>query len=169
MNDTEKIRIERKKARVNRNKYQGVGSETMMGSGGGGGGGSSRFGGFGSDGSTSGGLSFSATSGIGGISAASSSGYYDEDERPNRYESSKYDDFDDVPSGSGSSPSRSSPAKPSSTTATASKKEVNLFDFEDEPKASSSAKDDDWGDFASGNAAPTTSATGKKAHSLLDF
>ncbi|KAI8143719.1 hypothetical protein BJV82DRAFT_514240 [Fennellomyces sp. T-0311] len=151
LNDTDKIRAERKKARVNRNKYQGVGSDSVSG-------GSSRFGGFGSDGigSGSGGLSFSATNGLGGIS--SSSGYYDEDERPSRYESSKYDDFDDIPSGSGSSASRSSPAPPAkqSTAAPPAKKEVNLFDFDDEPKAASSSKDDDWGDFASGNAAPTT-------------
>ncbi|KAI9254596.1 hypothetical protein BDA99DRAFT_518801 [Phascolomyces articulosus] len=164
LNDTDKIRAERKKARVNRNKYQGVGSETV--SMGGGSGGSSRFGGFGSDsavGSSS--FGFSASTGIGGISASGSAGYYDEDAGGgnNRYESSKYDDFDDLPSAGGSSGGDSSPTPPpknnfSSSMAKPSKKEVNLFDFDDEPKTSGAAKDDDWGDFASGSAAATTSA-----------
>ncbi|KXS11115.1 ENTH-domain-containing protein, partial [Gonapodya prolifera JEL478] len=54
LGDTERIKFERKKARENRNKYTGVGSDSMR-SGGGGGGGGTRYGGFGSDSYRSGG------------------------------------------------------------------------------------------------------------------
>ncbi|KAJ8660143.1 hypothetical protein O0I10_004002 [Lichtheimia ornata] len=167
LNDTDKIRSERKKARQNRNKYQGVGSDSIGGmgmmSGGGIGGGGSRYGGFGSDGLSSGSLGFSSITGIGGGSG-SGSGYYDEDERPNRFESSKYDDFDDEPSNISSSPSRSSPVSKQESKAPA-KKEANLFDFDDAPSGSKATQDDDWGDFASG--APA--ASGSTGNVLDDF
>lgn len=154
LNDTDKIRSERKKARQNRNKYQGVGSDSiggmgMMSSGG------SRYGGFGSDGLSSGSLGFSSITGISG-GGGGGSGYYDEDERPNRFESSKYDDFDEEPSNVSSSPSRSSPVSKQESKAPA-KKEANLFDFDDAPSGSKATQDDDWGDFASG--APAASGS----------
>ncbi|CDS03976.1 hypothetical protein LRAMOSA06931 [Lichtheimia ramosa] len=162
LNDTDKIRSERKKARQNRNKYQGVGSDSiggmgMMSSGG------SRYGGFGSDGLSSGSLGFSSITGISG-GGGGGSGYYDEDERPNRFESSKYDDFDEEPSNVSSSPSRSSPVSKQESKAPA-KKEANLFDFDDAPSGSKATQDDDWGDFASG--APA--ASGSTGNVLDDF
>lgn len=150
LNDTDKIRAERKKARQNRNKYQGVGSESLYSSGGMG----SRYGGFGSG--SGGGLSISASGGSFGMGGGS--GYFDEDERPNRFESSKYDDFDDSPPQTNTaSSSRSSPAK-----AAEPKREANLFDFDDDAPASQSKRqeqNDEWGDFASGGQ-PSSSAFG---------
>lgn len=158
LNDTEKIRIERKKARQNRNKYQGVGSETLYGMGSGGG---SRYGGFGSDSPVGMG---GGSGGIGGGGMGSGSGYYDEEERPNRYESSKYDDdeFDDLPPASSDSGSNhnsnnhtsSSAAGASAASQKQTPKAVNLFDFGDEePAPKKTDADDDWGDFASGGVA----------------
>lgn len=170
LNDTDKIRSERKKARQNRNKYQGVGSDSIGGmgmmSGGGIGGGSSRYGGFGSDGLSSGSLGFSSITGIGGGSGGGS-GYYDEDERPNRFESSKYDDFDDEPSNVSSSPSRSSPAASKQESKAPAKKEANLFDFDDAPSGSKAAQDDDWGDFASGAPAAASGSTGNGTYTCM--
>lgn len=88
----------------------------------------------------------------------SGGGYYDEDERPNRYESSKYDDFDDSPPQTNTaSSSRSLPPKTAEP-----EKEANLFDFDDDipaSKSKSQEQDDDWGDFASGGQ-PSSSASG---------
>ena len=165
LNDTDKIRSERKKARQNRNKYQGVGSDSIGGMGMmSGGGGGSRYGGFGSDGLSSGNLGFSSITGISG--GGSGSGYYDEDERPNRFESSKYDDFDDEPSNLSTSPSRSSPVSKQEAKAPA-KKEANLFDFDDAPTGSKATQDDDWGDFASG--APAAGGSTGNGMSKVDW
>ncbi|KAG0169709.1 Epsin-3, clathrin recruitment and traffic between the Golgi and endosome [Apophysomyces sp. BC1034] len=160
LSNTDLIKSERKKARVNRNKYTGVGSDTMYGmgsgvtSGGGNGGGGSRFTGFGSD------------TGFSGDGIGHSSTFYDEDERSNRYESSKYDDFDDTSSSSRNqnrrvSSSSSSASRKVETKQPANAKEANLFDF-DEPKQSRSAahNDDDWGDFASGGLTTTAATAG---------
>lgn len=166
LGDVENIKAERKKAKKNRNKYTGVGSEGGMSfSGGGsamssGGGGSGRYEGFGSESNYS--------SGGGGSTNQSSFGnsgndFFD-DERPGRY-----DDFDSPASqrrGSSKSSRTMSPppatrkvsdAKPKQKTA----KELNLFDF-DEPVAVASiskgkSNDDDWGDFAGGDANGKTS------------
>ncbi|EPB89724.1 hypothetical protein HMPREF1544_03387 [Mucor circinelloides 1006PhL] len=167
LGDVDLIKAERKKAKKNRNKYTGVGSEggMMFSSGGGysnGGigsgsssmGGGSRYEGFGSDSNySSGGGSArgfgsddynSSSYGNGGY--GNSSDFFD-DERPGRY------DDDDSPSVSSqrrgskksdsfstsSGPRRASNAK---SAASASKpktaKEMNLFDF-DEPAATSSS------------------------------
>ncbi|KAF7721498.1 Epsin-3, clathrin recruitment and traffic between the Golgi and endosome [Apophysomyces ossiformis] len=160
LSNTDLIKAERKKARQNRNKYTGVGSETMHGMGSGAGAGS-RFTGFGSD------------TGFSGDGISRGSNFYDEDERPNRYESSKYDDFDELPSSSRTQ-DRSESTLSSSASRTAEKKqpttakEANLFDF-DEPKQSKSIShdDDDWGDFASG--AQTTATTAETNDDFDDF
>lgn len=157
LGDVDTIKAERKKAKKNRNKYTGVGSEggmsfgaSSMGGGGGGGGGSGRYEGFGSDSNYS--------SGGGGYENGASNDFFD-DERPGRY-----DDFDSPSSNQRRSSNKSdslsppprkvSDAKPKAKTA----KDLNLFDF-DEPVATSSASkdkgksnnDDDWGDFADGD------------------
>ncbi|KAI9007471.1 hypothetical protein CLU79DRAFT_712102 [Phycomyces nitens] len=136
LSNTDLIKSERKKARANRNKYTGVGSEAMHGSRGSIGGGSSRYGGFGSD-------SVYSSGGNGSIGGegGSGSGYYDEDDRSNNFETSKYDDFDDIPKKSFQR-EESSPAKPKTA------KEANLFDFGDNGKSNNREDEDDWGDFA---------------------
>lgn len=174
LNDVDKIKAERKKAKKNRNKYTGVGSEGGMsfgGSGGGGGGfSSSRFEGFGSDSNYSSGGVSDSYSGYGNGGGYGNSGGYDngggygnnsdffDDERPGRY-----DDDDSSPSSQrrGSSKNSSSPASAGNTAKPTTKaktaKELNLFDFDDAPvtnkgKASTTAtNDDDWGDFAAGD------------------
>lgn len=167
LGDVENIKAERKKAKKNRNKYTGVGSEGGMSFSGGGSamsGGGGRYEGFGSESNYS--------SGGGGSTNQSSFGnsgndFFD-DERPGRY-----DDFDSPASqrrGSSKSSRTMSPppaarkvsdAKPKQKTA----KELNLFDF-DEPVASTSkgkSNDDDWGDFAGGD------ANGKKISRFFFF
>lgn len=178
LGDVENIKAERKKAKKNRNKYTGVGSEGgmsfsgggAMSGGGGGGGGSGRYEGFGSESNYS--------SGGGGGSGANQSSFgnsgndFFDDERPGRY-----DDFDSPASqrrGSSKSSRTMSPpaatttrkvsdAKPKQKTA----KELNLFDFDEPVVATSTSKgksnDDDWGDFAGGD------ANGKKISRFFFF
>ncbi|KAI8336124.1 hypothetical protein BC941DRAFT_428371 [Chlamydoabsidia padenii] len=142
LSDTDKIKAERKKAKHNRNKYTGVGSESSfgMGSGSSRGGGSSRFTGFGSD-------SLPTMSSGGGFSS-SSGGFYDD-------EGGKYDDdggFDspNSPSNASSPVSRSQSNTATTRTQPATAKEANLFDFGDEDIGKAQKADDDWGDFATG-------------------
>lgn len=159
LGDVETIKAERKKAKKNRNKYTGVGSEGGMSFASSSmGGGNGRYEGFGSDSNYSSGGDTgygggSSNYGAGGGGGFGSSDFYDE-ERPGRY-----DDFDSSPSSGqqrrGSSKSTTPPsarrvsdAKPKAKTA----KELNLFDF-DEPVTTTADKgkatnDDDWGDFA---------------------
>ncbi|GBB85622.1 hypothetical protein RclHR1_01210030 [Rhizophagus clarus] len=163
LNDIEKIRQERKKAKANRTKFTGVSSDSL-GYGGFSGsfnGGSSRYGGFGND---------------------SYSSYYEERSR------SRYDDYDtqwqsDYRSGriSPSDDRRSSlgnnnrssisSLKKTSESVTSNsngsseqqQKEVNLFDFDDPPVASTTSNqttsndfDDDFQDFQSAPPMPSS-------------
>ncbi|KAI7889823.1 uncharacterized protein EV154DRAFT_513577 [Mucor mucedo] len=166
LGDVDAIKAERKKAKKNRNKYTGVGSEGGMSfassSGSNGMGGSGRYEGFGSEsnyssgggGGGSSGNNYSTSGGFG------SNDFFD-DEKPGRY-----DDFDSPSSqrrGSNKSQSSNSTAPPrrvSNAKPAKTAKELNLFDF-DEPATSSSSNnnnkgkhnnDDDWGDFADGDA-----------------
>ncbi|KAI8988213.1 hypothetical protein BDF20DRAFT_910735 [Mycotypha africana] len=191
LGDIELIKVERKKAKKNRNKYTGVGSDggmayqsSSMSS--------SRFEGFGN-------TSFSS-SGTGMQGFGSDDLYDDVDDMGT---SGKYDDDSHFPSGSYESRRRRSSAnsKKSATAAAAATssstastttnkpktaKEMNLFDFDDEPvqttsKAGNVAKNyDDWGDFATGgvggddddfddfqSAPTTTAAPAKPAHSTI--
>ncbi|KAI9357543.1 hypothetical protein BD770DRAFT_420123 [Pilaira anomala] len=180
LGDVDAIKAERKKAKKNRNKYTGVGSDGGMGGFAGGAGMSSgRYEGFGSESNyASGGMGMSSSGGMN-----QGNDFYD-DERPGRY-----DDFDSPSNqrrGSRKSTKSISPsppppsvaarrvsgAKPKAKTA----REMNLFDF-DEPvssnnsnnnKSKAKANDDDWGDFAGDDAnddfddfqsAPTTTTT----------
>lgn len=159
LGDVDAIKAERKKAKKNRNKYTGVGSEGGMsfasstGNSGGG-----RYEGFGSESNYSSGEAGSSgnnsTYRNGGTGGFGSNDFFDDD-KPGRY-----DDFDSPSSQRRDSnksesispaPRRVSDAKPKAKTA----KELNLFDF-DEPATSSNNKgksnDDDWGDFADGDA-----------------
>ncbi|CAO3590491.1 unnamed protein product [Absidia cylindrospora] len=143
LSDTDKIKAERKKAKQNRNKYTGVGSDSTFGMGSGsssgGIGSGSRFSGFGSDSlpTMGSGGGFSSSGGFG------SNDFYDED-------GGKYDD-DDSPKNSPSNTS-SPVSRPQTTTRSqpATAKEANLFDFGDEEATHTRKADDDWGDFATG-------------------
>ncbi|KAI8988851.1 hypothetical protein BDB01DRAFT_783359 [Pilobolus umbonatus] len=147
LSDVDLIKAERKKAKKNRNKYTGVGSDG--GSGLYNSGESSRYEGFGSDFM---GRSSTQSSGPAKYNDFNSdfydehkSGRYDDDDKPGRYdeddEHGSYDDSDDIP------------AKKVSN---AKKKAKDLFAFDDDmspPKRKEAVKmDDDWGDFASGDA-----------------
>ncbi|KAI8638760.1 hypothetical protein BD408DRAFT_372897 [Parasitella parasitica] len=174
LGNVDMIKAERKKAKKNRNKYVGVGSDGGMmyssGQGGyssGGIGSGSRYEGFGSDSnySSGGGGGFGSddygSSSYGNGGYGDSNNFYD-DGKPGRYD-------DDSPSlssqrrsskrsnslsSSSPAPRKDSDAKSTSKPKTA--KEMNLFDF-DEPavtttSVSKRANDDDWGDFAEGDA-----------------
>ncbi|CAO3615860.1 unnamed protein product [Cunninghamella blakesleeana] len=155
LSSTEKIKAERKKAKQNRNKYTGVGSESVYGGSGGfsssSGGfsssGGSRFTGFGSDSlPTMGGDGFSSSSRGG-------NGFYDDD---TDYGTGKYDDDQDEEDNHKSKPSTG----PSSKSQPATAKEANLFDFGDETNGGSSSNnnnDDDWGDFTTSAVTNNTS------------
>ncbi|CEP17309.1 hypothetical protein [Parasitella parasitica] len=178
LGNVEMIKAERKKAKKNRNKYVGVGSDGGMmypSRGGGGGyssggiGSSSRYEGFGSDsnyssgGGGGGGLGSddygSSSYGNGGY--GNSSDFYD-DGKPGRYDDDspsfssqrRSSKRSDSLSSSSPAPRRDSDAKSASKPKTA--REMNLFDF-DEPttttatSASKKTNDDDWGDFAEGD------------------
>ncbi|BGP41856.1 Epsin-3, clathrin recruitment and traffic between the Golgi and endosome [Rhodotorula kratochvilovae] len=165
LSDVERVRQERRKAKQNRNKYQGVGSDGYSGGGGGSGGFSggggpsfnsasgSRYGGFGSDslGSGGGGDAYSGGGGSGGFS--DSRGRQDDFEA---YDAGDDEDLDVRRAAPGRAPSASSssartgaaragankPTPPAPAPAPAPPKtkqpEVNLFDFDDdEPLAAS--------------------------------
>ncbi|KAI8065568.1 hypothetical protein BC940DRAFT_72495 [Gongronella butleri] len=154
LSDTEMIKAERKKAKKNRNKYIGVGSDTTFGmgaggySGGGSGGisssgGGGRMGGFGSDSGPS-----SMAMGMGGATS-----FYDEDNFGSR---GKYDDDDDdVANETSSSDDAAAAANMTRPTAATKKvtKAADLLDFDDAGKSSGGAHEatDDWGDFTTGN------------------
>ncbi|KAG1170906.1 hypothetical protein G6F70_007358 [Rhizopus microsporus] len=137
LNNTDAIKEERKKAKKNRSKYTGVGSDggMMFASSGGYSGGSyssnPRFEGFGSD--------------------SAQNDFYDSDI------TKKYDEPSSPP------PTRATtattPSSASSSRAEASQSKVNvtandLFDFDEPAMAHKQAtNDDDWGDFAAGNEA----------------
>ncbi|KAI8376225.1 uncharacterized protein BYT42DRAFT_573836 [Radiomyces spectabilis] len=153
LSNTDLIKSERKKARQNRNKYTGVGSETMTAIGGGP---SSGYSGFGSD---------SMYGMEGGMNGSS---FYDEDDRVDRYGGgNKYDTFyeeEEVVT-------KSEPVEKKRST---SAHEASLFDFDDTPAPASSSKqaaatakaaDDDWGDFA----AATSAAGGGALDDFDDF
>jgi epsin len=159
LGDVDKIKVERKRAKHNRNKYTGASSGSAFE------GGSARYGGFGSESSYSGGGGYSA----GGYTGSGSGGYsgggdyggggYD-DEFSDHYGKGKYDD--DSPEEDFSSDKRPTTSDTNSVSSPkVSKqpaKEVNLFDF-DEPAApttqatTNAAADDDWGNFSSGGVA----------------
>ncbi|CAO3640083.1 unnamed protein product [Mucor hiemalis] len=129
LSSTDKIRSERKLAKKNRNKYVGVGSDSM--SRGYGSPSSSRYAGFGSD--SGGGLSFNGDAMT-----------YGESAYPRPSGVGKYDvDDDDSDSNNSSSAQKATTAK-----------DANLFGdddgFESSNKKSNTTNDDDWGDFAWG-------------------
>ncbi|ORX50142.1 ENTH-domain-containing protein [Hesseltinella vesiculosa] len=137
LSDTECIKSERKKAKKNRNKYIGVGSENSFGMGAGGGfSSSSGMRGFGSD-------SGPSSYGMG------SDSFYDNDMGSSR---GKYDDDDDNDFDS-SDNNNNNNNKAAATTATQQKpvKASDLLDF-DEPAGKNDAADD-WGDFTTGHQA----------------
>ena len=195
LGDVDTIKAERKKAKKNRNKYTGVGSEggMMFSSGGSGGGyssggigssgmggGGSRYEGFGSDSNYSSGGGGGGSGGFGSDDYNSTSygngGYgnssdFFDDERPGRY------DDDDSPSissqrrGSKRSDSLSSSPAPrrasnaKSTSKPKTAKEMNLFDF-DEPVATTSSNTKKTNDDDWGDFAE---GDGKIIHLLIFF
>ncbi|WRT69935.1 uncharacterized protein IL334_006926 [Kwoniella shivajii] len=186
LGDVEKIRVERRKAKQNKNKYQGGGNDNGMSfvttSG-------SRYGGFGSD-------SVSGGGGGGGGSASgsrygrgdydngdeyrsSSRGFRDTTAKQDFDEYEGADDFDDQPprrtttastSRAGASANTRAPPKPVAKEEkhVEKPKEVNLFDFDDEPAPVASASapaaapnlggDDDFDDFQQAPSAPAAAA-----------
>ncbi|ODN98046.1 hypothetical protein I350_07688 [Cryptococcus amylolentus CBS 6273] len=200
LGDVDRIRVERRKAKANRNKYQGGGNDGGMSfvtsSG-------SRYGGFGSD-SLGGGGGSGSSSGINSVSdhyrSAPRGGFNDSSQQTQFDEYEGADDFDDQPpprrttSVSHRTSSRvasgGAPPKPVAKEEKKAEKpkEVNLFDFDDEPlsasvpaaapAASSSVLDgdfifhsvthpanvdiDDFDDFQS--AAPTPAPTAPKTN-----
>ncbi|KAF2404077.1 ENTH-domain-containing protein [Trichodelitschia bisporula] len=181
LGDVERIRAERKKARGNRNKYQGYEGGSGLGSGMSAG--SSRFGGgYGNDSGSAGyGAYNGGVFGDGGGFGGSSSSDYQDSGRRDRFE--EYDEYDEGASPAGSK-AKSPPPSPSarrSAATMASKKpeppkakqpEVDLFSFDDPapaPTVSSSkaplaaldaGDDDDFDDFvaAPAPAAPAASS-----------
>ncbi|KAG7088849.1 hypothetical protein E1B28_012803 [Marasmius oreades] len=178
LSDVEKIRIERRKAKANKSKYTGQGSDGMSFSSGGG-----RYGGFGNDSGYSGsygggGGSSSYGNERYGSGGGSSSSFRDEGERRG-YEEYNAGDDEDVPSSSArrsnslntnsrASPGRGAKAPPS---APAPVKEVDLLGgFEDDtfgstvtappPKTNTS--------FATDKALPAVGATKKPIVSIDD-
>lgn len=181
LSDVDRIRAERRKAKSNRNKYQGVeGGMFNTASG-------SRYGGFGSDavragggggggGSSSGGWARDEDEYRGGSSRAGGSNFHDTAARNEYDEYEGADDFDGPPrrttsaTASTSRPARTSPAPskpPKAQPPKAKAPEVNLFDFDDEPVSAPTAApaapaapvdafgDDDFDDFQQ---APNASA-----------
>lgn len=138
LGDVEKIRTERRKARANRNKYQGAGNDggmsfvTATGS---------RYGGFGSDSVGSG--SSAGRYGGGDDFRSSSRGFRDTSSSQSQFDEYEgADDFDDQPPRRTTSISRSvaqAPPKPVAKEEVDKPKEVNLFDFDDEPVATPAA------------------------------
>lgn len=172
LTDVDKIRAERRKARANRNKYQGVeGGMFNTASG-------SRYGGFGSD--SVGGSGGGSGSGSGGrygghggggedeYRARTSSGFQDTQGRQSYDEYEGADDFDDRPprtSSRGAAPPRAQPKAAAAKQPEAPAKVANLLDFDDddEPVAAAAVTatatatasapdafgDDDFDDFQS--------------------
>ncbi|KAL7423875.1 Epsin-3, clathrin recruitment and traffic between the Golgi and endosome [Cryptotrichosporon argae] len=182
LSDVDKIRTERRKAKANKNKYQGTGNDGLSfrtASG-------SRYGGFGSE--ELGGAS--ASRGYGGEDDYRSRSTYRESTQAADYDEYEgADDFDDRPSStrrSGPSSSSATPTsyRPSVASPPAPKpvakepvkpKEVNLFDFDDEPVSAPAAApapvpaaadvmgDDDFADFQEAPVAAPAAAAPKPA------
>ena len=180
LGDVDRIRAERKKARINRNKFGGVEGGAMSGGTSGG----SRYGGFGNEDSSSYGGYSGGVYGDGGGFGGNTSGFQDSSSRRDRFE--EYDEYDE---GATSSPAAKKPeiastgSKDKAAEAPNSREpEVDILGFDDEippetpPKEfSSSARqpvsntlanglgsmqaggaDDDFDDFQS--ATPTNAA-----------
>ncbi|KAK5055253.1 hypothetical protein LTR84_013003 [Exophiala bonariae] len=170
LSDVDAIRQERKKARVNKNKYGGVEGGMGMGgfSSGGGSGGGGRYGGFGSESADYGGYTGEVYGDGGGFGGQERDvGFAGTQRRGEQFE--EYDEGDDVQPTT--RPSRSTAATSRSTATTSAKREApaakpkipqpDLFDFDDEPVTTSvSGKapaiaapvvddDDDFDDFQS--------------------
>ncbi|KAL7746590.1 Epsin-3, clathrin recruitment and traffic between the Golgi and endosome [Sorochytrium milnesiophthora] len=174
--DSDRLRDERAKAKANKQKYGGVGSDTggSKYSGFGSSGGSGRYGGFGSESN-----SYGGSSGGGGTSFrdqdySSSSGYGYGGGSPTSPKSSgrKDDEFGDFQTGGGGGGGFSSSSPPAAASAPA-QPQVNLLAF-DEPaapapsnnqnagwgaftQAPSSAVQDDFADFQGATIAPPPS------------
>ncbi|CAE6464804.1 unnamed protein product [Rhizoctonia solani] len=180
LSDVERIRLERRKAKTNRNKYTGTGNDGLSFSSGGG-----RYGGFGSEslGGGGGGSSYDREYGSGGGGSSSYAGGRSSRER--QYDEYDAGDWEDAPRRSTTStPSRSASMNTTTNRTTASAAPaapppkapapaVNLLDFgDDEPTAAPSVAaptlaqpaaptaaavslDDDFGDFS---AAPVSAA-----------
>ncbi|WVQ82095.1 hypothetical protein IAT38_004223 [Cryptococcus sp. DSM 104549] len=189
LGDVDKIRQERRKAKQNKNKYQGAGNDggmsfvTATGS---------RYGGFGSD-SLGGGGGGGSGSRFGGDYDAgddyrsSSRGFKDTSAQQTQFDEYEgADDFDDQPprrtasvstrTSSRAAGGSSAPPKPVAKEAkkVEKPKEVNLFDFDDDeplapPAAAAPAlvagSDDDFDDFQQApSAAPAPAAASKPAN-----
>ncbi|WWD19925.1 hypothetical protein CI109_104397 [Kwoniella shandongensis] len=174
LGDVEKIRTERRKAKANKNKYQGVSSEGAMSFATAGG---SRYGGFGSE-------SLGGGGGGGGGGSGGSSRYGGSNDNGDDYRSSsrgfrdtaakavEYDEYEGADDFEGDQPPRRTAAASTSRSARTSAppkpvakeskpvekpKEVNLFDFGDDDVLSAPAPapaaaatlggDDDFDDF----------------------
>ncbi|KAL7793155.1 ENTH domain-containing protein [Trichoderma ceciliae] len=150
LGDVERIRSERKKARVSKNKYTGVEGGMTFGGGFSSGSGSGRFGGFGNEsgygggggGSTEFGGYSGGVYGDGGGFGGQASDFRDSQNRSERFE--EYDEFDEGerPAASSSRPARASersPAKkPTASPPKQKEPEVDLFSF-DEPASAAPA------------------------------
>ncbi|GAA6014280.1 hypothetical protein JCM10207_005407 [Rhodosporidiobolus poonsookiae] len=158
LSDLDRVRLERRKAKANRNKYTGVGNDSLGGGQSLGGGSGSRYGGFGSDsfhgdgapgysGGT--GLLFAehASPGLTAHFAGSGgfSGGFQDSRGSNTNDFEEYDAGEDEEravhgsSASAPAPSRGSSARTAATTKptpappkAAPQPEVNLFDFDDD-------------------------------------
>ncbi|KAG1453115.1 hypothetical protein G6F46_006281 [Rhizopus delemar] len=139
LNNTDAIKEERAKAKKNKNKYTGVGSDGgMMYSSSGGYGGGGSYGGSGSYGG--GGYGSSRFEGFGSESMGG-------DDMYDNYSTGKYDDLPPARETAQTEPSSKPESKPKPTTTTAK----DLFDFDEPATKQSNTNEDDWGDFATGN------------------
>ncbi|KAG8733854.1 Epsin-3, clathrin recruitment and traffic between the Golgi and endosome [Ceratobasidium sp. 423] len=179
LSDVEKIRSERRKAKTNRNKYTGTGSDGLSFSSGGG-----RYGGFGSESLGGGGGSYDRDYSSGGGGSSSYGGGYGGggSSRERQYDEYDAGDWEDAPRRSTTTtPSRSASmntttnraatSPPAAPPPKAPAPAVNLLDFgDDEPAAASTVTgaptltrpapaaavslDDDFGEFSSATTAP---------------
>ncbi|PNP55353.1 hypothetical protein THARTR1_04495 [Trichoderma harzianum] len=167
LGDVDRIRLERKKARVSKNKYTGVEGGMTFGGGFSSGGSSGRFGGFGNESSYGGGGGGGPTEyggysggvyGDGGGFGGQASDFRDTQNRSERFE--EYDEFDEGerPAASSRPPraSERSPAKKATAPPPKQKEpEVDLFSFDEPAQAAPAAapSSSGFGNFASANTA----------------
>ncbi|KAL6801032.1 hypothetical protein GGI42DRAFT_325509 [Trichoderma sp. SZMC 28013] len=165
LGDVDRIRSERKKARVTKNKYTGVEGGVTFGGGFSSGGGSGRFGGFGNESSYGGGGGSTEYGGYsggvygdGGGFGGQASDFRDTQNRSQRFE--EYDEFDEGerPAASSRPPRAStrSPAKKATAPPPKQKEpEVDLFSFDEPAQAAPVAapSSSGFGNFASANTA----------------
>lgn len=175
LGDVERIRSERKKARVTKNKYTGVEGGVTFGSGLS----SGRFGGFGNESSYGGGGSGSVeyggysggVYGDGGGFGGQASDFRDTQNRADRFE--EYDEFDEGATTSASRPARTSdrsPAakKPAAPPPKQKEPEVDLFSFDEpSPAAPAAASSSGLSGFAPISA--TTAAANDDEDEFDDF